>query len=63
VSEFVSSEALNIGSTPGEHHIGISEDRPAISACLRRTTPLKLEISNNEAEFDEQMSFKVDQTL
>jgi hypothetical protein len=59
----VSSELLKIGSSPGEHHLGIHEDQPAISDCHRRTTPLKPEMASNEAELSEQVSFKVDQKL
>lgn len=60
MSEFVSAETLKIGSAPGEHQMGISEDQPSVSAHLRRIAPLKLEISNNEAESSEQMLFLVD---
>ncbi|KDR11085.1 solute carrier family 28 member 3-like isoform X4 [Zootermopsis nevadensis] len=58
MSESVSLESLNSGSSSGDHHIGINKDQPTISAHHRRTTLLKPEMYNNEAEFNEQMSFK-----
>lgn len=63
MSESVSLESLNSGSSSGDHHIGINKDQPTISAHHRRTTLLKPEMYNNEAEFNEQMSFKVEQAL
>lgn len=57
VSESASSELLNTGNTPDESDIGISEDQLAISTRLRRAAPLKLGISNDEAECSKQMSF------
>jgi hypothetical protein len=63
VLEPASSELSNTGNTPDERRIGISEDQLANSTRLRRSAPLKLGISNDEAEFSEQMSFTVWQTF
>jgi hypothetical protein len=63
VSESASSELRNKGNTPDEGDIGISEDHLANSTRLRRAAPLKLGISNDEAEFSQRMSFMVEQTF
>lgn len=63
MSESASSELLNKGNTPDERDIGISEDQVANSTCLRRAAPLKLGMSNDEAECSQQMSFMVEQTF
>jgi hypothetical protein len=60
VSESASSELLNTGNTPDESDMGISENQLAISTRLRRAAPLKIGISNDEAESSEQMSFTVE---
>jgi hypothetical protein len=43
----------------GEHRVGISENQHAESPCIRRTASLKLGISDENAEVNEEMSFKV----
>jgi hypothetical protein len=63
VSEPVPAESVNIGSAAHELHIRVSKDLPAKSARLRRSSPLISEISNNETEFSEQMSYKLHQML
>jgi hypothetical protein len=60
LSESASSGLLNTGNTLDESDIGISEDLLANSAHLRRAAPLKLGISNDEAECSEQMSVMVE---
>lgn len=63
MAESASSELLNTENNADEYHVGISGDKLAKSTCLRRATPLKLEISNDETESSEQMSFTVGQTF
>jgi hypothetical protein len=63
VSESASSELLNEENTPDERDIGISEDQLVNSTRFRRAAPLKLGISNDEAECSQQMSFTVEQTF
>lgn len=63
MSESASSELLNTGNTPDEHHIGISEDKLADKTRLRRPAPLKSGISKDETDSSEQMSFTVEQAF
>ena len=59
----VSSATQDMEDMPDEHHIGISEDQRVKDPCLRRTASLKLGMSDNNAEFNEETSFKVTDIL
>jgi hypothetical protein len=63
VSESASSESLNTGKTPDDHHMGINEDKVSDKTRLRRAVPLKLGISKDETDSGEQLPFTVEQAF
>ena len=44
---------------PDGYHVGINEEKCVKCTCLRRNASLKLGMSDNNAEFSEETSFKV----